>query len=71
MAVTLTITISTADTNRVIHALCKTTNQTETAANAKQAVINYIIGVVRNIEMTDAQAAAAQTVNANADVVPS
>lgn len=70
MATTITITIPTADTNRVVHALCKVANQAETAANAKQTVVSYIIGVVRNIEMAEAQTATAQTVNANADVVP-
>lgn len=70
MATTITITIATADTSRVVHALCKVANQAETAANAKQAVISYIVGVVRSVEMSDAQATTAQTVNANVDVVP-
>lgn len=54
MAVTLTITISTADTTRVVHALCTQAQLTETQANAKQAILNYIKQAVKSVENTEA-----------------
>lgn len=50
MALTLTINISTADQTRAIHALCVNVGKTETALNAKQAVIDFIKQTVRSVE---------------------
>lgn len=67
---TITITISTADATRVTHALCVSAGLPETAANAKQAVINYIKKTVSNVELIEAQQTALKTVVPATDVTP-
>lgn len=70
MATTLTITISTGDSTRAIHALCKAAGLPETAANAKQAIINYIKATVKNVELSEAQVTAMNAIVPGADITP-
>lgn len=71
MATTISLTIQPADLSRIVHALCKQFNLTETNANAKQALLTYIITVVRAVELQDAQQTAMANQTQVADVQPS
>lgn len=71
MATTISVTIQTSDLPRIVHALCKQFNLNETNANAKQALLTYIISIVRAIELQDAQQAAMANQAQVADVQPS
>jgi len=55
---TVTLTIPTQHVDRVVHALSVSAGLPETAASAKQALINYIKATVHNVERGEAEAAA-------------
>ncbi len=72
MAVTtLTFSIPQAQTPRVVHALCAASGLPESPANAKQAVIDWMITTVRNVEQSEAQAAALAAIPVATNVTPS
>lgn len=55
----VSLDIPTAAVTRVVHALCVSAGlKPENAANAKQALIDHIRATVRNVESSEAQAAA-------------
>ena len=54
----ITLTIPPDKVNRVVHALCAAAgNPVENAANAKQAIIDWIRTTVTNVETSEALAA--------------
>lgn len=53
--VTLSFNFDSAELPRAVHALCKTAGYTETNANAKKAIIDYVKGCVRAVELEEAQ----------------
>lgn len=56
---TIQLTIPDAVVQRVVHALCVNANKTpEDAANAKQALIDIVKGIVSSVERREAEAAA-------------
>ncbi len=67
---TISITISTDEATRVTHALCLAAGLPETAANAKQSVINYIKTTVREVEQGEARQLLIQQSAAVTDVNP-
>jgi hypothetical protein len=50
----MTITLTDAQADRVIAALCRWNNAAPSAANAKRAVLQMIRNTVRDIEYADA-----------------
>lgn len=60
---TISITIADADLPRVIHALCVTAGVAETAANARQVVVQRVKDTVLNVEWSDAVNSAQVTYN--------
>lgn len=57
--VQMTISLPSAQVPRIIHALCAAGGRPESAPNAKQALLDWIKATVRNIEQSEAEAAAA------------
>ena len=59
---TIQFTIPNAELNRVVAALCAAAGVPASAANAKQAVIDYVRSTVRNVEMSTAKTGAIRSV---------